>query len=226
MSDEVSICNLALGHLGDAAEVVSINPPDGSAQAGWCAQFYPIARGLLLEMMPWNFATTRASLTPFTLPSLMVNDWGYAYVLPAQFLRPLEAISPNMPTRWFSNELDGGCRFVTEANEDGDLILYTNVETATLRYTRLVTDTSKYPPMFTAALARLLASYLAGPLLKGAEGVKVSQQQLEIFAKVEYVQAAVMNANATKRGPWLHTPPWLATRTLPTTADLYRAGLR
>ena len=33
MASEVDICNLALAHLGDAATVSSINPPEGSIQA-------------------------------------------------------------------------------------------------------------------------------------------------------------------------------------------------
>ena len=40
MASEVEICNLALARLGDAATVVSIDPPEGSAQAEHCAMFY------------------------------------------------------------------------------------------------------------------------------------------------------------------------------------------
>ena len=41
-----------LGHIGDAATVSSINPPEGSAQAEHCARFYPIARDALLAASP------------------------------------------------------------------------------------------------------------------------------------------------------------------------------
>ena len=36
MSSDVDICNLALARLGDEANIVSISPPDQSAQAGYC----------------------------------------------------------------------------------------------------------------------------------------------------------------------------------------------
>ena len=44
MASDVDVCNLALAHLGDEATVASISPPEGSAQAGHCARFYPMAR--------------------------------------------------------------------------------------------------------------------------------------------------------------------------------------
>lgn len=62
MPSAVTICNLALAHLGDSATVSSIDPPEGSAQAEHCARFYPVALGLLLEAHPWNFATKRSRL--------------------------------------------------------------------------------------------------------------------------------------------------------------------
>ena len=59
MASEVEICNLALARLGDAATVVSIDPPEGSAQAEHCAMFYPMARDTLLAQHPWGFAQRR-----------------------------------------------------------------------------------------------------------------------------------------------------------------------
>ena len=52
MPSAVTICNLALAHLGDSATVSSIDPPEGSAPAEHCARFYPVALGLLLEAHP------------------------------------------------------------------------------------------------------------------------------------------------------------------------------
>ena len=63
MASETDICNLALARLGDAALVSSISPPDGSAQAGHCAAFYPMVRDYLLERYAWSFSLTRAALT-------------------------------------------------------------------------------------------------------------------------------------------------------------------
>ena len=67
--NDVTICNLALGHLGDIANVKSINPPDQSVQAQLCKRFYPAARNALLEMSSWGFATVRAKLAQVGNPT-------------------------------------------------------------------------------------------------------------------------------------------------------------
>jgi hypothetical protein len=197
MSSEVDIVNLALSHLGDAAEVEAIDPPDGTAQAGHASRFYPIARGVLLEMHPWTFATKRVAVSE--VDNVFEDDWAYAYALPSTCLRPLTALYPGVAARAFSNSTDAeGFPYIVEAAEDGTAVLYTNVETAVLRYIDLITDTTKYTPLFVSCLSRLLASYLAGPVIKGAEGSKAAGMQLKIF-EVEFAKAAAMNANVGKR---------------------------
>ena len=76
---EVTICNLALSHLGDTAAVASIKPPDSSVQAQLCARFYWVARNALLEMAAWGFATRRvvlAKLTPLATDGFDLDDNG------------------------------------------------------------------------------------------------------------------------------------------------------
>lgn len=221
MSSEVDICNLSLSFLGDEAGVGAITPPDGTVQAAHCARFYPIARGALLELHPWTFATKRVALSEVTNP--VDDDWSYAYTLPSTCLRPLAALYPGVPWQPLSNESDNDSHpYLVEAASDGSLILYTNVETAVLRYIDLVTDTTKYTPLFTVALARLLAAYLAGPILKGTDGMRVGREQLKMFAELEYPQAAAKNANTGKRETYhTHKPAWLASRTLPSIPDSF-----
>jgi len=220
VASEVDIVNLALSHLGDEAGVVAITPPDGTIQSAHCARFYPIARGVLLEMHPWTFATKRVTLAEVDNP--VEDDWAYAYALPSTCIRPLAALYPGVPARMLSNGSDADSHpYLIEADSDGDLVLFTNVETASLRYIDLVTDTAKYTPLFVMALARLLAAYLAGPILKGTEGMRVAKAQLEVF-DVEFRQAAAKNANTGKRDTYqAHRPAWLAGRTLPTLPEGY-----
>ena len=56
MASAVDICNLALGHIGNKAEITAIVPPDGSAEAAQCGKFYPIARDECLSEFDWGFA--------------------------------------------------------------------------------------------------------------------------------------------------------------------------
>lgn len=211
MSSEVDLCNLALSHLGDEAEVVAIDPPDGTIQAAHCARFYPIVRGLLLEMHPWTFAVKRVAVAAVTNP--FDEDWSYAYALPSTCLRPLSVLSPGTPERYLSADADiGTFPYVIETDADGTAVMYTNVETAYLRYIDLITDSTKFTPGFSAALARLLASYLAGPVLKGKEGRAEAANQLKLF-DVEFRKAAAADANRGRRNAYeTRVPPALAAR--------------
>ena len=78
---------------------------------------------------------------------------------------------------------------------EGEVIL-TNEPEAVLVYTRDVIDTNKFPASFASALSYLLASYLAGPVIKGAEGLRVGdamRQRAMAFADM----AAAASANAS-----------------------------
>src|SRR6266567_8578955 len=93
MASVVAICNAALSHIGDSANVTSIDPPDGSAQAGYCATFYPLALASLLEMATWGFATVRAPLAQ--LNTNPASTWLYAYAYPADAINVISVLSPD-----------------------------------------------------------------------------------------------------------------------------------
>ena len=173
MASYVDICNLALAHLGDEATVSAISPPDGSVQAAHCARFYVMARNIVLESHPWRFATFRAALQPRT--DEPPTAWTYAYALPNLCLRPLRVLAPE------STDDNEGEEFKVETAEDGSQILYTNVEEATVVFIKEIVTPAYFSPLFTEAYARLLASFLAGPILKGATGIKVSAEQYKFY---------------------------------------------
>lgn len=213
MASIVDICNMALSHLGDEAQVISITPPDGTVQAAHCARYYPIARDAVLQAYPWTFATRRATLAEIVNPT--PDDWAYAYALPAGCLRPLGALTPGTPAvNLGAGETDtGSFPYVLETGSNGGLVLYTNTQTAVLRYIALVTDTTKFPPLVVLAIARLLASYLAGPILKGDTGMKVAQGMLKIF-EVEFAQAAGADARIGRRDLSQYRPAWITARSI------------
>src|SRR5574343_1420487 len=90
MASEVDICNLALAHLGNVANVASINPPEQSVEASLCAIYYPAARDALLEMQPWGFATKRVALAQITESW---PEWDYAYLQPADAVNIIAILS-------------------------------------------------------------------------------------------------------------------------------------
>lgn len=196
MASEVDICNAALARIGDSATVTSITSPDGSVQAEHCARFYPVARNTLLEMHPWGFAITRADLAILDTEE---HGWAFAYALPSDCLVAHAVLPP-----------DSGEDEASEPHEiEGDII-YSNTEDAVLRYTRAFTDTLRFPHLFTDALSWLLASYLAGAIIKGESGMKVAEACYKRFA-VALSLARHIDSNQRSLTPE-HTPSWIGAR--------------
>ena len=200
MASEVDICNTALAHLGSDAAISSIDPPDGSTEAGYCRRFYPIARKEMIEAFAWRFAQKRLLLAEVDNPS---RAWSYAYALPSDCVRPLRVLTAEQD-RWFALEYERTGSPVSTLFDDSksaayeveDGILYTHEPQAVLLYLRDVVDTTRFTPGFVAGLSYLLASYLAGPLVRGGEGVQTGQgyrqQAMQIGGN-----AAAFSANAS-----------------------------
>lgn len=222
MASEVDIVNLALGRLGDGATVSAINPSDGSAQADHGARFYPIARDSLLEMHTWGFSTKRVSLALLTNPW---TEWTYAYAQPNDTLNLLAVLAPDATNDYsvgiplaasYYGTVNTGTgiytpqEYAAEVDASGNTIIYTNQINATLRYTGRVTDTTKFGPLFVDALSWLLASYLAGPVLKGDAGMAASKSCYAVF-KTVLSQATVSDANQ-QRHTIKQSVSWMAGR--------------
>jgi hypothetical protein len=211
VASEVDICNLALGHIGDSATVSSINPPEGSAQAEHCSRFYPIARDALLEMHPWGFATKRINLALLTSG---YPEWEYCYAMPADALNVLAVLPSDATDDYTSPATSGGIYspqpFNVETTDGGVNVIYTDQPNAALRYSGLVTDTTKFGPLFTTSLSWLLASYLAGPVIKGDAGTAQAQRCMKMF-QILYAQATVSDANQ-RRNTLTQSVGWIAGR--------------
>ena len=195
MASVVQICNMALSHIGSEAGVSAISPPDGSVEAGHCATFYDIARTELLEPGNWAFSIKRASLTAVTNDS---TTWAYAYAKPSDCLRALRVLSPGSWLTVFTQDLyadldDGNsAAFVVEG-----AVIYTNETSAVLAYVQDVTDTEKFPASFTSAPSFNLASYLAGPIIKGSDGARLGDaMQQRAFRTAALSATASANASS------------------------------
>jgi hypothetical protein len=208
----VDICNLALGRLGQRANITAIDPPDGTPAAAQCARFYPMARDTALASHAWSFATTRLEPPQYATP---VIGWAYAYVLPADVIEVLGFVEPNGLWR-SAYQTD----FEREVDPQFDqFLLLTNRESAAIRYTRRVTDTTLFSPMFVDALSWLLASHIAGPIINGGAGAKASAAAYQAYQAV-IAQAKVRDANQTARQQ-VFTPSTLGSRGISTvTRDL------
>lgn len=201
-TSDVAICNLALNHIGADALLSSINPPDGSVEAGYCARYYPIARQELIEMFAWTFAKTRVALSQVDNPSTV---WTYAYAAPSDLIQPQRILTTSTLDAYGFFPFGGLLRadevaLFTERGSanfesEGGVIL-THEENAVLLYTRDVTDTSKFTPGFTVALSYLLAGYLAGPIIKGREGTSAAMSMRQV-ANRKAGEAMANDANSS-----------------------------
>lgn len=201
MASVPDICNVALSLVGADAVVTSISPPDGSVEAGHCARFYPLARRMMIEMGPCLFALKRAELAEVDNASTV---WGYAYALPADCIKPLRVLrAVDFPytnasiyeidkvlTSFEPNE-QGGAEYQVEGQ-----VLFCHEPEAVLIYRRDVTDTTKFTPTTVLGLGTLLGSFLAGPIVKGMDGVKLGRALRE-DAQTLLAQAGVLDANSS-----------------------------
>lgn len=154
MASKVDIFKLALSNIGHKATIT--DPDERSVEGAHCRTFYPIALAMTLERYGWSFATRRKALALVDNP---IGSWTFAYALPAECIKPRKVLLPGSTD-------DAGQPFILECDEDGEFVLYTNVENAVLVFTVLVADTSKFTPMFVVALSYDLASFLVGPIVK------------------------------------------------------------
>lgn len=201
MASVVSICKTALGHVANSAEITSIDPADGTAEADHCAAFYPIARDECLEAFAWSFATVRASLAELS-DNPQEDVWAYAYALPNQMIKPLAVLLPS------STDDTLGQDYLIETLEDGSGVLYTNVEDAVLKFIYRQEDPAKYTPLFVVALGTMLGSYLAGPIAKDFK----LKQGLKQLATAELNAAAASNKAQKVSAYKNFTPSHIAAR--------------
>lgn len=187
MSADVDICNFALGMLGDDANIAALT--ENSAQAAYCNRLYPLARDLTLQMGKFGFTLRRVSLASDLVS--VPTSWQFAYAVPNNCLHKISVLAPGA-----SDDLQSAPFAVESIADNGEEVIYTNVETATLRYVQRVTNTSKYGPLVANAIARCLASYLAGPIIKGARGFDVAIKHWKFFTDEALPKAMGADANS------------------------------
>jgi hypothetical protein len=95
-----------------------------------------------------------------------------------------------------------------EASDWGGKHVYTNVADARIRYSVHVTNTLLFSASFAAAAALLLASDLAGPIIKGTEGTKAKVECLSLLKNFFLAEARTHDANqrkvtAEQEAPWM-----------------------
>ena len=201
-ASDVDIVNMALGHIGDRANVSAISPSDGSAQADAAARVYAHIRDWLLERFPWKFALRRSTLAERS--DITMGSWDHIYAEPNNCLRVIGIL----PSGYSSD--DSVVDFDTETDETGQGLILTDAEDATARYVARITDPGKFTPGFTETFAWFLAASLAGPLVTGETGRTEALRCIQM-ASLAFASAAGLSANQAKRR-LDHIPDFIAAR--------------
>lgn len=209
MASLVTIGNLALSHLGDDANLSSLT--EQTPQAAHVSLFLPIARDEMLESYPFRFARRRARLA---LRDESNGAWAYSYALPSDCLKLLAV----MPESYTSD--DQSFPYSVESADDGSSLVYTNIGNAIGIYVKRVEDPAAWSPLFVSALSRLLAAYVAGPLLKGDTGSAAGIKQYQAF-QVLWQRAVISDARQTRRRQAPDSAPWIRARGVSTGVDDY-----
>jgi hypothetical protein len=168
---DVEVINLSLSHIGHTNSISDLD--EDSEEARIAGRWFVVAHKELLEMRPWRFARKIANL------SLVEEDpnvkWQYAYRYPSDCLTAIEIPFYSAGNSALYADPDGRNPLPILAEnkvnfdlgvDDSGSLLFTNVESAQLEYTKYV-NIDLCPNYYCIALSFLLASYIHEPLSKG-----------------------------------------------------------
>ena len=154
MASKISIINMALGWLG-APPIAGLT--ERRPEASYASQYYDSALEQTLRDHKWNFAQRRRRLAALDVPDGYQGIYENAYALPVDCLHAHTVLDAAENTFPF---------IVALAEDGGSKIVLTNVASAYLAYTALVTVPELYDPNFVRAMSRRLAADIAVPILK------------------------------------------------------------
>jgi hypothetical protein len=154
MASKISIINMALGWLG-APPIAALT--EKRPEAIYASLYYDSALEQTLRDHRWNFAQRRRRLAALDVPDGYQGIYVNAYALPVDCLHAHTVLDAAENTFPF---------IVALAEDGGSKIVLTNVASAYLAYTALVTVPELYDPNFVRALSRRLAADIAVPILK------------------------------------------------------------
>lgn len=178
MSSEVQICNIALSNIR-AGSINSLN--EGSLQAQVCKLKYDILRDRCLREIPWQFNHKIEPLAPVTTE---LFNWGSAYSYPNDCLKIRRLISStegvSVDRRQIPYEV---------FNVDDRRVIGSNQSNLLVEFAAKVTDPNLFSDDFMMALAHLLSSELAVPIVGAELGRALRNDSLQLYQ--QYLKSAI-----------------------------------
>ncbi len=194
MAESVSptdVKNAALALIGQDP-ITSQN--DGNKPQRFSTLLYIFARNETFDLrgIDWRFAEARAQLAPYAVAPVF-GSYTYQFILPSlcRRVRHLQETTDDDTQYKFRREVavvTSGPRQI-----EYDVIL-ANIATAYIRYTRLRTDTNRWPSYFTALTYTRLAIMLCEPLKQD----KAKKNQLFDMYRLAFDEAKAGNGSEDK----------------------------
>ena len=178
-----SICNQALGRIGANRINDLDDTTDTKPEAIQCRLHYEPTRDALLRSHWWRFAAGRATLSQDTVDPAFEYD--HQFILPTDFMALRSIYGDNYTTR-------RNLRYSVAI--EGSRIL-TDESTIQIRYTKKITDASKFDPLFVKMLSLLLSDELIGPLAGGDKGIqdKIDRKIASLMPRVRAMDRQEQN---------------------------------
>lgn len=177
----VQICNMALLRCG--AQTIS-SLEETSREGELCKLFYGVSLSRLLRAHEWKFAVRRAILGRLTATA--PTNWSYAYALPVDCARVCRMVLPgNRVPRWDAN-ISWEYGII-----DGNRAVFCDEEALECEYITDSVTENLFDPIFCSALAWLMVTELATPLMGKPE---LAQSAKKAYLE-EFSLAAAQNQN-------------------------------
>jgi hypothetical protein len=173
MASKTEIANLAIGHLGYTKFIANIET-EQSKEAKAANRFYDMARQAVLRDFHWDFAKIYKSLG--LIAENPTDEWRYSYEYPTDCLmirRVMSGIRNSPQDRKIPYQLSYGA---------SDTVIYMDIQTPCLEYTKDVTDGARFPPDFILSLSRRLSVYLTPHLTRGDQ-FKIGTNMMNLYVQ-------------------------------------------
>lgn len=200
MASQVQICNRALStHLG-VGRINSLTEATPAAEQ--CTLHYDDTLKTLLELHRWSFAQAQQALAEKATNPLSAQ-WDYAYQLPANCLN----------IHWVNDaQTARDLRFAYRDPDTDRMIMedtiYSNVPDASIGYTALITDPTKYHQQFANALSASLAANMA---LSLTENGRLARDAMDMAERL--LERAIVHDESLQRIEEVNpVPEWLDVR--------------
>ena len=190
---ELDLCNNALALIGQGSHISSLD--ENRKEADACKRFLPVTIARCLDKFNWSFARRDEVITDdFLLSNALCLPWHFVYRLPDDVMRLLFAVPVGADSTSETMGYRGHIRFNIR-NFDSKKVIATDTKAPfVIQYQANISNIDIFPPTFCEGLEAALASSLASELIKGIDGVKISQA-LAQMAYQNLEQASALDAS-------------------------------